>query len=733
MWHPVCVTMSGLPRHGAAQLLKPFTIRGGMVVAMLLIFATPSSRAIEMNGSARVFRGRSDLEVGPLTTRQDSLNQFYSLTLSQSIGPWLGFKLGYLYTDFDTDTAGVEFYRTSRMPSFLLGYNRENFSTFLQYTNRMNRSSNEFQNLDIESILANFNWTPDRGPNYNLQFRQDTNEAAQTATFGRDTRTRGAKFGLIYDKSRVWAGSYQFELLDLDNRESGAELNQVRHNMWGSYNNRFWADRIDLGVDARLDLADQEQTVPAGDVFGEPVPAVDGLYALDSTPDISTLGVAPDLDDGDVVTPARTGGLPGDPPIQIGGANIDRNLGLDLGIIRPMSRMQVYVDVVSGPNIIWQVYASTDNLNWALIDTVTAFFDQPFLRYDISFTETSSRFFKVVNVSTNSQPNVAVTELRAFLDLPVTPGERVASDADIYQFAGRFSIAPTERVTAYFNLSYNEDRSALGGLVGRKTVNYTYDARMAVQSSRFSMVQVRYRFSDFEQKTSPQVFNTDTLYSASYLWTPPRSVATEITASRRLQSDRGNLLRGTDRLFAEVSADLLPSVRARGSATFQDTTDPFNGYDQKSYRLSTGMEGNLTSTARIFGNVSVERFQFTGVVDLTLLALAETGITWAVNPFVNFIGQIRIRDEERDRGDQRSVNQRYSLSWSPGTRLTTALFYQDNDDDQGVRITSAGANLNYRINPRFTIFGTASRSTTTSLTLPRRQVLNLLAGLNFNF
>ena len=79
------------------------------------------------------------------------------------------------------------------------------------------------------------------------------------------------------------------------------------------------------------------------------------------------------------------------------------------------------------------------------------------------------------------------------------------------------------------------------------------------------------------------------------------------------------------------------------------------------------------------------------------------------------------------------MNQRYTLSWSPGTRLNSGLFYQDNDDDSGVRITSFGANLNYRINPRFTIFGTASRSTTTSFTLPRRQVINLLAGLNFNF
>jgi len=79
------------------------------------------------------------------------------------------------------------------------------------------------------------------------------------------------------------------------------------------------------------------------------------------------------------------------------------------------------------------------------------------------------------------------------------------------------------------------------------------------------------------------------------------------------------------------------------------------------------------------------------------------------------------------------VNQRYTLSWSPGTRLAGTLYYQDTDDDRGSRITSSGAGLNYKINPQFTMFANTSFSRTDTGPLSRRKVVNMLAGLTLNF
>ncbi len=701
------------------------------MVLMLLMSAATTSRAVDVHGNARVFRGRTNTQNG-VENDQDFLNQFYNLNLTQNIGPWLGFELGFLYTDFDTETFNQSFYRNSRTPSLRVFYNRPNISAFLQYNNRMNRSSNAVQNLDVESFLATFNWKPYRGPEYGLQLRQDTNQAVDVATFGRDIRSRIADASVLYEQ-RTWSVAYRLEFLKLDNRETGLELTQQRNEFRGLFTDRYWDDRIDITAGARLSFADQEQTIPVGSTLGEPVPIQVGLYLLDSTPDLDALDPAPDLADGDVITPARTGNLPGDPTIQIGGANTDRNLGMDLGFIRTISRIQVFVDAVSGPNILWAVYKSSDNLNWTEVVGATAVFDQPFLRYDIRFPETTNRFFKVVNITANSQANVAVTELSAILDLQVTTGESQKRDADIYRLNFGFSIAPTERVTAYFNLYYNENRSALGGLVGRRTVDYAYDTRMLIKTSRFSMLNLRYRFTDFEQSSPPQVFNTENNYSASYTWTPPRNVATEVIASRRIETDRGTLLRATNLMRTEVTADLLPSVRALGFLSYNDTTDPLSGFDSTSYRLGAGLEGRVSNSATVSGTISDQRFDYSGVVDLTQRVWLEMGGTWQVNPFVTLTGRVGVKDDHRSQGVERNVSQRYTLNWTPGLRLVTGIYYQDNDDDRGSRVKAAGANLSYRINPRFTIFGNASRTSTTTGPTDQRQVVNLLAGLSFNF
>ena len=83
-----------------------------------------------------------------------------------------------------------------------------------------------------------------------------------------------------------------------------------------------------------------------------------GLFAVDALPDLSTLEPAPDLSNGDFITPARSGILPGSPIIEIGGANTFRNLGLDLGVNRQVTRLEITVNAVSGPGVVWAVWQS---------------------------------------------------------------------------------------------------------------------------------------------------------------------------------------------------------------------------------------------------------------------------------------------------------------------------------------------------------------------------------------
>ena len=51
--------------------------------------------------------------------------------------------------------------------------------------------------------------------------------------------------------------------------------------------------------------------------------------------------------------------------------------------------------------MLWQVYHSSDNLNWFRVEQVVSFWDAGFLHYRIQFPETTDRYFKAVNVTAN--------------------------------------------------------------------------------------------------------------------------------------------------------------------------------------------------------------------------------------------------------------------------------------------------------------------------------------------
>ena len=72
---------------------------------------------------------------------------------------------------------------------------------------------------------------------------------------------------------------------------------------------------------------------------------------------------SPTLIDGELAVPAAG-------PIAIGGANTFRNVGLDLGVTQPVSRLEISVDTVSDPGLVWRVFRSRDNLVWDEVDGV---------------------------------------------------------------------------------------------------------------------------------------------------------------------------------------------------------------------------------------------------------------------------------------------------------------------------------------------------------------------------
>jgi hypothetical protein len=681
---------------------------------------------VEFGGSARVTGGTTSTENG-VNGDQDLLNQIYFLNLSQDLFPYLRLDLIYRGTQFNTQATDLDFFRKSQEPSVRLVYRLPQFSAFFLYSSRENRSSNEFQDLNIDSFQADLSWTPDWGPVFSLRSRKDTNTAESVAVFGRDTRTTGLDFSVVYDRAR-WRAIYKYVILDVENLDTGYKLDQERHEFRGTYNDFVWDDQLSYYVDALISVNDQQQEIPPETALGEPVQARAGLHVVDTSPDLGSLNFAPDLVDGDVTTPARESAVPGAPFIQIGGASTDRNLGLDLGFNRPVTRLLITVDAVSGPAVVWRVFHSPDNFTWTEVPGVTHRFDQAFLRYEVSFPQTEDRFFKAVNVSTNSQADVQVTELQAFLE--VTTFTRI--DAESYRIGAGTTIGPMEGVTGVFNFYYNNDQSLLGGLTGRDTRILNYDALLRVDLTENMGLNIAYRLADFEQRQEPVIARTEDFYSISLDWSPMATADMFFLASKRIEKERERLIRETDILQVRARTDLYPTLRLISEVMYNDIDDPFSGFTQQSIRISETMDGQITERWDLSGGVSFAWFDYSARVDLNQRTTAQVDTRYRPVPFLTLIGSWNTWLEDRDLGDVNTLNQRYGIVYSPGSKLSLSAFYQDFNTDGGNRTTTAGTGLSYRLNRHLTLFASASRSRTEPA-IVRAAVSNVSAGFNLNF
>ncbi|HKI85408.1 MAG TPA: hypothetical protein VKA53_01560, partial [Thermoanaerobaculia bacterium] len=385
-------------------------LRGGGALPWLVLIALSLSlarvaAAVEIDGNARISRAGTEVN-GEKSTLTD---QQYSFTLFQRLTPYLSLRVGQQYFDLTTEyRGGGEAANRSREPRLELLYNRPGVSGNLSYLDRVTWGASDSDRFHVRSLIGNLSWHPSLGPSWALRLRKESN-VADAALFGRHTDTLVLGLDSQYQRP-LWSVGYSFQHLDLKNVDSGLSLLQDRHQLRFDAVRAFFDERLRLSVDSWLVRSEQKTEVPAGTQIADPIPATEGLFAIDTSPEVGELAPAPELDDGDFSTPVKG--------IEIDGAKTFRNLGLDLGFDRPVTRLEIAVDAPSGPGVLWRVYQSSDNLIWEEVTGVGVTYDPDLYRYTLRFASATDRYFKAVNVSVNSVTSIVrVTEIRALREI----------------------------------------------------------------------------------------------------------------------------------------------------------------------------------------------------------------------------------------------------------------------------------------------------------------------------
>ncbi len=686
----------------------------GLSIVGTLTSLTPA-RALDLTGSARLW-------AGPVKTdflQQDQVDQRYRLRLSQQLSPWLTVFAGYAYTDFRTDfDLGPTFERSSREPLFGLFYDRPTFSARFTGFDRAIRTTNSSQDLDVRSLQAELDWRPRWGPRFSLRI-QDSNNVVDPQIFGRETDAQFLDFAILYDR-QLWSARYRYQLSKTDNKTTGFKLDQGTHELRGTFGKRWWQDRLYVSLDGRVARLEQDQQIPLGTSIAQPIPVRQGLFAVDTSPAVGDLAPVPGLIDGDFDTPTT-------PPIDIGGANSFRNIGVDLGINRPITRLEISVDRPSGPALLWEIYQSPDNLNWAPIGGIRSAWDAGFLRYTLFLPETSNRFFKAVNLSVNGISEVLVTEIRALVDAENI--EDSQSDGNEYWVDFFTSLQPHRRMELSFLASTRKDLTLGVGGLGRDRDTVDLHGQALFRLARNLDFRLGYRQTEIEEALEPTLLRDETQSNVALEWRPLPTVNVLAQASRRDETEDSDLIRSSDTILLRAATELLPDLRTTIEWSFSAIDDPFSGFEQDVNRWLVGLDTRPRESWILGANISYATYDSTGVITLTQRTNAQIYTTWLPTSYLTLSGDWTISDDNL----RNSLTQRYAVGWSPGRKLSTSLSFQGTETADSASTQTITASINYRLNRWVTLWSNTSKATTDITGLTSSETKTFRLGLNLIF
>ncbi len=685
------------------------------IVLLGLAWAAPPAGAGDLSGGARVYTVTTDGG----DRAQRALSQDYNLRLYQPLTAWLVLFLAYQDNDYRGDDGGEgDFGRRSQEPMLELAYNRDIVSARLGVRDRRTRGTSDADTLDLRSVYGQFYVRPGRGPYYSLRL-DDSRNVADVAVFGRDVDTTNVTFDTGYT-TRKWSARYSLQDFSLDNNLSGYALDQQRHTAHATYADRFLDDRVRLSTDWLVTRTDQDERAPDGQTLAEPLAAREGLSAVDTTPELGPLDPTPTLVDGDTLTPAA-------PLIEVGGANTFRNLGVDLGFTQQVTRLEVTVDALSDTTLVWQVYHGPDNLNWEPIGGVLSTFDATFLRYTLRFPETTDRYFKAVNISVNARPNVAVTEVRALLDVArLGHRSRRAITQRGYVLAG---IDPNNRFGASLSVSYNDDSGSGANLPVQDTRQVDLGSLLSYRLGDTLTARAQVQRSRFRRDLRPSLTRDERRYMTSLAWTPLPTAEALLSASLREETERGDLLRRSSAFRARASTALLPGLRLVSEVARDDIEDPFSGFDLASWTWKETFDTRPTEFLTMRGGWSIQRFDATGRVSLERRNSLYGRADWLVTQYLSLAVDWTYGSED----GRRTLTQSYGVNWAPGPRLSLSASYASTDSLGEVETSSAGGSMDYRLNQYLGLFATLSRSTLSQALSEGARVTSLQFGLTLAF
>jgi hypothetical protein len=556
--------------------------------------------------------------------------------------------------------------------------------------------------LTQEDYEAIFGWKPVGFPTIDARY-------TRTNTWDKDRTNVDNTEDRLQLISEYSYGGFDFKyygtFTDTKARAIGLDTTDTTNNARGSYYNTLLDGRLQLNAsyDYTSSTTKATSTGQGGTVSLQRFP-FQGLSINNDTPTLVTLLPNVSLIDGNIAASAGINiGLP-----VLGGDLRARNIGLDFFNQTDVNSLQVWVDRDLPANIAnsfsWDIYTSTDNLNWTLQRTVVPALFGPFLtRFEIDFPTVTTRYIKVVVrplqptvVGSAQFPDIFVTELQAFQKQAVSGTSnsvKLTSDSQVANGVLKYRILDSPLL--YFDSSYYSNKTEPSG-----QETWTLSNGFSI-NNRFNDTYSMTARLAFENGVESNETRTAWVYDATLLANFLKTLTSSLVMAGR-NEDVGGSRRTNNSVYLNNTAQLYKGLDMNLNAGYNMTTDESGG-DQNTLLLNLGANvvPHPTLTLTLNATDSWTHGSTTGGPN-TSTESRTLNLTGTYNPFraLYLLASWQVTD---DTGQGRRTQQNYGLNWSPfpDGALQFRLYYNEYqwpEDRMNERTITPG--VMYKINNR---------------------------------
>jgi hypothetical protein len=619
-----------------------------VAIFLLLFCPTGLILAVQWGGNAGSYLVSTQTD----STRTALIDQQYSLNLTASLLPAVDYYGALRFRHTQTRQSGRPTpWSTELAPSIGALWSSSFFRLRGGYEVRDLRNRDKSGNLTSHSLNTDLQSVWKDLPALRLSYREDQNNN-DLDLLGLDTRQTNFAGQLDYQlkSTRI---NYEYRSANTVSRGSGFEQNSTSHTARVENGLNLLRRAVDLRTSYQVTARSEKTTLTAGQTILVALPAAQGLYLADPSPDFNHLESAEALIDGNLSVAASA-------LMDLSGQSV-QNFGLDFGAPIAVDHLFLYTDTLANPDLGWAVYLGADNQNWTLAQSARVFsFNQFFYRYEIDFPRQTARYIKIVCQAEPRPQPVHVTELRAFT---TQPDDNKPDRTTDHRATARLGIRPLSWVTAAV------DGTLLRVDAGSTQLRREQDgvtSSLTLSPSRLVSLSGQYQFGRTAYPGQSNSHTDTDLTGVSLISQWMASLRSTLSASRRREVVSGQTIRRLDAVSARLDTRLLPAVN--GSTDLGFSRDHQYLTDNQTDSRYVTQSLNVRPTPRSLITAGYYYYRYT----------SRRGLGPSSRETVNLSASYRLTSAVSVQGALAALNEpgRRALDWNAGMgwMMTPKLF-----------------------------------------------------------